>query len=338
MQIKAAKSKTSAIETKALRLPLLALEPRYVFDAALGSELTEMAFDAAAGTIDHGDIAQQAADLVAAASEADTSAHDAGGDSADHQVSLLVDATVTAHNLVRTNSEIVFIDSRLSGLPDLVSAVPEGTRIVLIDSASDAVTQITSALEQEQGITGVHIISHGTPGSLQIGNATLDAETMNTIYRDALAGIRDNLAEGADILIYGCDFGAGETGAEAAELLSELTGADIAASDDLTGADERGGDWDLEQTFGAVETASFDAPEWNGIMAPLTIAATGNPTTSGGTGVNAVGLWTNAGNLGGSPIDIRATVISASPAPQLSLPREPASTPMICGCRSPAAL
>ena len=236
---------------------------------------------------------------------------DASGD-VDHQVNVLVEATVTAHNLVRTTSEIAFIDSRLTGLPEIVSAIPDGTRIVLIDSSSDAVSQITSAIESEQGITGIHIISHGSAGSLQIGNTTLNAETMSTIYRDALEGIRDNLAEGADILIYGCDFGAGEEGAEASALLSELTGADIASSDDDTGSEALGGDWDLEQRLGAIDTAAVDAPEWKGVLAPLTIAATGNPTTSGGNGAGAVGLWTNAGTIGSTPIDIRATVTSAS--------------------------
>lgn len=84
---------------------------------------------------------------------------------------------------------------------------------------------------------------------------------MNTIYRDALAGIRDNLADGADILIYeAAILVPAKKVPAAAALLSELTGADIASSDDDTGSAELGGDWDLEQSVGSVETAGVFAP------------------------------------------------------------------------------
>lgn len=126
---------------------------------------------------DQADFSQQAADLVAAASDADASgegqAADAADNGADHQVSMLVvprsqRITLCARTRDRLHRQPA------ERLPDIVSAVPEGSRIVLIDGASDAVSQITNALEQEQGVTVNHIISHGSPGSLQIGNTTLN--------------------------------------------------------------------------------------------------------------------------------------------------------------------
>ena len=59
-------------------------------------------------------------------------------------------------------------------------------------------------------------------------------------------------AEGGDLLIYGCHFGAGTTGRLAVQALARATGADVAASDDLTGNAALGGDWDLEVTEGDV--------------------------------------------------------------------------------------
>lgn len=60
----------------------------------------------------------------------------------------------------------------------------------------------------------------------------------------------------ADLLIYGCDVGAGVAGQDLLSAISQLTGADLAASDDLTGAGLLGGDWDLEIQTGIIETSS----------------------------------------------------------------------------------
>ena len=72
-------------------------------------------------------------------------------------------------------------------------------------------------------------------------------------------------------MIYGCNFGEGEAGQAAAVRLAELTGADIAASDDLTGSTELGGDWDLEVQTGTIETVvAFNAEVrqvWSGVLA-----------------------------------------------------------------------
>ena len=61
------------------------------------------------------------------------------------------------------------------------------------------------------------------------------------------------LSENADLLIYGCNFAEGQVGENAADTLANLTGADIAASDDLTGHASLGGDWDLEYRSGEID-------------------------------------------------------------------------------------
>ncbi len=79
----------------------------------------------------------------------------------------------------------------------------------------------------------------------------------------------------------------------------------------------------LESQVGTIDTRTIDAPEWHGELAPMTIAVSGTPTVTGATGTSAstglltggagfVGLWTNAGSVGGTSIDIRATVISVT--------------------------
>ena len=61
-----------------------------------------------------------------------------------------------------------------------------------------------------------------------------------------------SLSESASILLYGCNIAAGESGLKFVQKISELTGANIAASDDLTGSAALGGDWELEIAIGQI--------------------------------------------------------------------------------------
>ena len=61
-------------------------------------------------------------------------------------------------------------------------------------------------------------------------------------------------SEHGEFLIYGCNLAATETGEAFIETLADLTGANVAASDDLAGSAEQAGDWDLEYHQGDIDT------------------------------------------------------------------------------------
>ena len=126
--------------------------------------------------------------------------------------------------------------------------------VVMLDGGQDGVQQMASSLEGRIGIDAIHIISHGSSGELHLGTATLSTETMSSQYANDLATIQRALSEHADILVYGCDFAEGEAGEAAVSRLAELTGADIEASNDLTGHISLDGDWDFEFNTGSIET------------------------------------------------------------------------------------
>ena len=277
--------KAPTIETKPLKLtsPMLALEPRYVFDAALASDILHSADQLAGAPPRDTSAAQSVAGLFAAAGHGATLNEPLRDHAADAQVRALIDTLVDGRNAAASSQEIAFIDSRLSDIAGILSAIPEGTRIVMIDANRDGVEQMVEAMRSEAGVTGIHIISHGQAGSLQLGSSTLDANTMSTVYKQQLESLHNNLSETADILVYGCNFGAGDAGAEATALLASLTGADVASSDDLTGAAGQGGDWVLETRSGAVDAGAINAAGWND-----TLAATnsGSWTVSGLTATN----------------------------------------------------
>ncbi|MGL5065198.1 MAG: DUF4347 domain-containing protein, partial [Microcoleus sp.] len=154
---------------------------------------------------------------------------------------------------MQQRKELVFIDSTVKNYHNLIAGVKPGTEVIVLDAARDGVEQITEALASRNNIDSVHIVSHGSSGNLNLGAARLNSETINS-YASQLQNWSNSLSTGADILVYGCDTAAGETGAQFIQTLSDLTGADIAASTDLTGSSVLGGDWDLEKLTGSIES------------------------------------------------------------------------------------
>jgi len=160
---------------------------------------------------------------------------------------------------VSADKELVFVDAGAPNyqqlINDLMKAQAEGRAIevVVLEKGRDGVEQITEAMAERRDIAAVHIVSHGSDGSLSLGNAELSAYNVEK-YRDAIASWKGALTEGADLLIYGCDFAGSAQGREMVETLSAITGADVAASSDRTGAASQGGDWELEVTEGSIET------------------------------------------------------------------------------------
>lgn len=144
---------------------------------------------------------------------------------------------------------IAFIDSSVPDWQTLAAGVAPGTEVFILDATRDGVEQISQILQTRQNIAALHIISHGSPGNVQIGNGNLNSGNLDN-YINSLQQWRNALADNADILIYGC-----KVGAEVPFLqrLAQLTSADIAASEDFTGSTALGGDWDLEFHTGLIE-------------------------------------------------------------------------------------
>ena len=287
-----AKSRAAAVSEDRSRpspaVGLTALEKRWVFDAALAGELAGLV-EAKAATHDPSvDDGSLGAMLAAASAPVATTA----------------DTSAAAH-------EIWIVDGGVENREALIAGLPAGAEVVVLDPARDGVTQIAEALAGRSGIDAVHVFAHGSSGELSLGSSLLDASTMNGVYASTLAEIGSHLSANADLMIYGCDFAEGTEGAAAADLLASLTGADVAASTDLTGSAALGGDWVLEHHSGAIEARSVAIDGWDGTLAVAMISAGGAPTTNGLHNVGAQATWANVATVGGQPVDIRATVISA---------------------------
>jgi hypothetical protein len=153
-------------------------------------------------------------------------------------------------------SRVAFIDQGLADAHLLAAALDPGTQVYGLNSGSGALSQIGQVLAHKQDLKSVAIFSHGSPGRLQLGNLRLDGPAL-AAHAGAIQAWSHALAPGADLLLYGCSVGATAVGEAFLQGLHGLTGADVAASDDLTGIATRNGNWNLEVRTGAIETAEL---------------------------------------------------------------------------------
>jgi Domain of unknown function (DUF4347)/Domain of unknown function (DUF4082) len=182
---------------------------------------------------------------------------------------------------------IAFVDSHIADFATII-ANTKSDITVLLDPTQDGVAQITNVLSHYQNLTAVEIVSHGNTGEIQLGKNSLNANSLSQ-HAAELQEWNKSLAAGADILLYGCYVAAGETGQTFIQDLSSLTGADVAASNNLTGNTTQGGDWQLEYATGTIETAipfsnSFISTYQGSLQSIFTTQTPDNPNQSDGIG------------------------------------------------------
>ena len=148
-------------------------------------------------------------------------------------------------------SAIVFVEADVADVQVLLDGLAAGTEVHVLDPLQDGLAQIAAVMAHRQGVDALHIVSHGREGELSLGSLSLTAGNVAG-HAAALGTIARALSADADILLYGCEVGAGSAGAALLAALAEASGADVAASTNLTGAAGLGGDWVLEARTGQV--------------------------------------------------------------------------------------
>jgi hypothetical protein len=189
---------------------------------------------------------------------------------------------------------------------------PPGLHVFVLSADADGPRAVAEALTAVDAPVGaVHVFSHGNTDGFQLGDTFVDADSLRA-HADAFAQWANALAPGADLLLYGCEVAAGESGRALIGDLAALTGADVAASEDLTGSTAVGGDWSLEHTVGDLQTASL---RLTALQGSLNLAPTSGETlvndTGGGShmpelessgqvatnGTNTVVVWENGHDI-----------------------------------------
>ena len=142
--------------------------------------------------------------------------------------------------------DVVLIDGSLDDPELLERAAQEDALVQVYDSSSESAADVLSRISQladESGerISSVSIFSHGSQGEFALGNDSVSLDNLDSTA-DAWQALRESLTEDGNLYLFGCNVAEGD-GVALLDALAELSGADIFASDDLSGA---GGDWQLE--------------------------------------------------------------------------------------------
>ncbi len=225
----------------------LALEPRVMFDGATA------------------DAAVAAAKAAAADIPAERVAEHAPVEQATHAAAAVLPPETQRH-------EVVFIEDNVRDYQKLAAAVTPGVEVVVLDHTKDGLQQMIAALDGRAPVDAIHVVSHGAQGRLELGTSIVDSANVDS-YGAQLAQLGQHMNAGADLMLYGCTVAAGEPGTAFIDRIGQLTGADVAASTDLTGSRAFGADWDLEAHTGSIErpAMALDRAGWSGVLENETV-------------------------------------------------------------------
>jgi len=220
-----------------------------------------------------------------------------------------------------TARQLIVIDERVDDVDAFIQDVLNNGQagvefdIIRLDPETQGIETITEALssQSDQRYDAIHIVAHGSDAEIQLGATTLDSNNLHD-FQAELSSWTSGLALGGDILLYGCDVAQTEEGQRFVDMIGEWTGADVAASSDLTGHADLGGDWEFEYVAGMVETGLAFSVEvqqnWTGTLESVTVTTLDDVVSADADLSSVAALNANAGSDG--VISLREAIIASN--------------------------
>jgi pimeloyl-ACP methyl ester carboxylesterase len=120
------------------------------------------------------------------------------------------------------------------------------------------------------GFDAIHLYGHGTLGHQSLGGESISSDAL-LAQRTTWEELKRFGHDETDLLLYGCKTGAGLDGHALVQSIAQLTGFDVAASDDITGIalpeQASSSDWDLEVQLGTIEALPEQSlRNWDGSL------------------------------------------------------------------------
>ncbi|MEM8603798.1 MAG: DUF4347 domain-containing protein, partial [Cyanobacteria bacterium P01_H01_bin.121] len=147
----------------------------------------------------------------------------------------------------------VFIDATVADYETFLYGGEPGTTSVVVTPEEDGIAKITNTLQGVTDVDALHILSEGNQGNFWLGETFISHDNVEQ-YRADFESWGHSLTTSADLFIYACFVALGLEGEALAQAMSDFTGADVAASTNLTGSSAIGGDWALETNIGTIES------------------------------------------------------------------------------------
>ncbi|GHF12286.1 hypothetical protein GCM10017044_02770 [Kordiimonas sediminis] len=204
------------------------------------------------------------------------------------------------------SKEILIIAHDVEDQSVLLDGLKDGIAVHHLDPSSPALEQIAAATAKFPAIETLHILSHGAPGQLNIGDMPVTNDTLQRAD-GAISAIKSNLVSGAKVALWACNIAAEKSGAVFIDTLERLLGANVFASSQPVGAVALGGTWSTG-TLVPFSKASIDSyPHTLGVFDGVGGLANATDYTETDSGIDMTVTFNNgtasnldAGGLGGS--------------------------------------
>ena len=172
-----------------------------------------------------------------------------------------------AANVAEDRNELVIINSNIAEKETVLSQLGDGYEVLEIDPNQDAMSQIQDYLDAhtDTKYDAVHILTHGNDQGFYLGSTKVTEADQMSVFND-------HMADNGDFMLYGCNLASSEHGQSLVQDIADLTGCDVAASTNITGAAALGGDWILEYNTGVIEATSISLnADWSYRLKTITV-------------------------------------------------------------------
>lgn len=156
-------------------------------------------------------------------------------------------------------TELVVLDGSIENKAPFYRQQQPHIGIVELSPYQNGQKQLCQILKRYSNLSAIHIISPANDGEIQLGNA---AVTQSTLHQQPqlLRVLKKSLRRGGDVMFYGSNVAASAKGNSLLMFIKQATQLDMAASSDMTGNVEQGGDWQLEVQRGQIDTPLLADP------------------------------------------------------------------------------
>ena len=152
----------------------------------------------------------------------------------------------------KTTADLVIIDESLQDYRSLAAGLAPGSQVMYVSNSRDGFKNLVKQLSAHGKAERVHIMTHGTKGNFVLGQTQLNEDNMHE-HNGFWKSLGNVLVSGkSSLMIYSCQLTSSRDGEGFVQRLHRQLGVPVAASNDLTGSDRRGGDWDLEYVAGKI--------------------------------------------------------------------------------------
>ncbi|WP_394209152.1 Ig-like domain-containing protein [Enterovibrio calviensis] len=143
---------------------------------------------------------------------------------------------------------LIVVDANISAPESLFEAVPENTHFIQLN-ATDTLEMVGAKLSKYKNIHTLSLYSHGRSGEVKLAGETISTQSVEE-YLTFTKMLTHTLSSDGELRLYGCEIAKASKGKSFVDGLASSIERSVAASDDLTGSGQRGGDWDLEYIVG----------------------------------------------------------------------------------------